>query len=104
MGALATICDTATTVQAIDEAPKIEVKAYPNPAINQVTIEWLETEENNSSIRILIYNSLGQVVHQQRTTTNKVVLNTTNWTAGLYFYKLYQNNQEISTDKFTIIK
>lgn len=58
------VIQEGTQVLSINEAEKINiVKIYPNPTNGKLNVE-LESK-NNSSIRMLVYNTLGEVVYSE---------------------------------------
>lgn len=64
------------------------VNLYPNPAVDQITIEANKTELES----LLIYNSLGQALTQQvlileSNSTNKCSIDLSNLEIGVYFLK-----------------
>ncbi len=69
---------------------------YPNPFNYSFTINW----ENNSLIKetvINVYNTLGELVHTETTTENKLSIDSRNWKNGTYFVKV--NNKVIKMIK-----
>ncbi len=70
---------------------------YPNPSTG---IFKIETELDNCSI--IIYNSLGQKIHEQKLTkgNTEIILRDLNF--GLFNYTVLQNEQIIKTGKITI--
>lgn len=73
----------------------IGIKAYPNPAQMEVTLEIDNPEENEG--RITIYSSVGVVMYNRNTNIDnhqKLIIDTSNWANGTYFVKLNAGNQE----------
>ena len=87
-----TINYTETLTAGIYELNDNNVQIFPNPFMNELTIDV-----NNSEIHYQLLNSLGQVVSegdiQQKTTISTTQLN-----AGIYLLKL-ENNQGIHLQK-----
>lgn len=57
---------------------------YPNPFSNSLIVSW----ENNSpdKLRIIeVYNTLGELIYTEKTTDNKVSIDSGNWKNGTYF-------------------
>jgi hypothetical protein len=52
-------------VQEVEEGVNQIARLYPNPATNQVTLEWMNVEGTTSTSKIMVYNALGQVVYQK---------------------------------------
>jgi len=103
MGALTTLCDTATAVQAIDEAPKIEIKVYPNPANQQFRVEWTEQEFDKGEFVLL--DAQGKIIHQQNITKNilQVDVSTSNLPTGIYLCKI-QLDDTLFTEKIIVAR
>ena len=59
-----------------------QLVAYPNPCINQITIENMENNE------LQVLNIYGQVIESYTIDSNNYVLNTQNWTLGVYMLKI----------------
>jgi len=76
---------------------------YPNPATKQITLEWTNHQSSYSS-KTMIYNTLGQVVYQKLVRDNSLNINTQDWNPGIYICKLYQDEENIFTEKFVVIK
>lgn len=61
---------------------------YPNPAVSNINFE------NRNSIngaKILIQNSLGQVMHCAELTAGENAVDLTKYATGTYFYEIYNN-------------
>ena len=72
-------CDSL--VSTMDHISRYDLNVFPNPAQDQITIEWNGPEE----VEIAIYNVLGQPVSSYSTYGGRMYLNTTNWVAGFHF-------------------
>jgi len=89
---------------SINKIEPSNILLYPNPAINQVTLEWTNSEETTPTSKVVIYNALGQVVYQKLASGNSLNINTQDWNPGMYICKLYQKEENIFTEKFVVIK
>jgi PKD repeat protein len=73
------------------------ISIYPNPAENEVTIEYKTDSPNLTSIQIL--DVLGKVHSRElinsQAGNNMVVLSTNNLSSGVYLVKIYLNGKEI---------
>jgi hypothetical protein len=94
--------DTATGIK--EEKEKKQIKLYPNPAKEQITIEFNSRIKKNTFFEL--YDVLGNKVmsRQLPSNNNKTNVSTKNLTDGIYSYKIVVNNKVISTDKLIIIK
>lgn len=79
---------------------------YPNPASTSGTIEVVLIE--NAKMEIVVMNAVGQTVTTKTVEgfagSNKVDVNTSNLTSGLYFYQVKVANSKAVTQKFVVEK
>ncbi|TNE53432.1 MAG: T9SS type A sorting domain-containing protein [Bacteroidetes bacterium] len=87
--------DSLTCVNSvgIDDTPfnQNTFNVYPNPATNQITVENLQLGD---AYQILIYNSLGQLLHSEKevqAANNKIDINT--FSNGLLLINIKSENQ-----------
>jgi agmatine/peptidylarginine deiminase len=78
--------------------------AHPNPATNQLTINFYAMEANQAEISI--YDITGKKCFTEKTNArnglNAVSLNVADWQSGMYFYSYHLNGQLISTRKLIV--
>jgi hypothetical protein len=77
-------------------------KAYPSPAVSDITIEYnlYKASEGN----ITITNAVGQVVNSQKiapSTNGKATFSVSNLTNGVYFYTVSADGEKI-TRRFVV--
>lgn len=82
-----------------------DINLYPNPASNQVTIDYSLTQLTNLSFEV--YNLIGENVHslmpqQLSAGEYRTHLNTTTYPAGVYFLHVKDGNHTVKTMKFVI--
>ena len=70
-------------------APLADVVVYPNPASTDVTFEFTSTNED---VQVQIFDLLGNRVFDNTYSNKLVTINTSNFTNGLYTYKLATAN------------
>ena len=72
-------CDSLTATMG----PRVDYKlnVYPNPASNELTIEWSGPEK----VEIAVYNVLGQPQTSFETYGGRTFVNTTEWLPGFHF-------------------
>jgi hypothetical protein len=76
------------------------VKAYPNPANNNFTIDT-ELEDAKT---VVIYDMLGNVVEKFELQNKIVVIDTRKFAPGMYLYTLFnEKNQSMFTDQLSIV-
>lgn len=87
---------TGLVESGVEEA---QLKVYPNPANQQITLEFDHPVRDNCVLTI--YDSHGQLVLLLTTiTTTKIELQRQNLKSGLYFYSLQSDGQAATTGKF----
>ena len=72
-------CDSLTST--MDPIPSYQLNVYPNPTVDQLTIEWNGPER----VEIAVYDALGKPVDRYETYGGRTFLNTSAWTDGFYF-------------------
>ena len=78
-----------TTTQLSENYNTHHIRYYPNPTNGQLIIE---NESKFEDVRVLIYNSLGQAIFNQKyPATNHLKLNI-NGPSGVYFIELYDKS------------
>lgn len=79
------------TAQVIEEK-SVELNLYPNPAINNVTLEWDESLEIN---QVSIYNADGKLVKEVSVSTQgNLTVDVNDLTDGIYLLRTDANNVE----------
>ena len=77
--------------QLIEEAP-VELKLYPNPAVNNITLEWNESLEINE---VSIYNADGKLVKEVTVNAQgNLTIDVNDLTDGIYLLRTNANNVE----------
>jgi len=65
-------------------------RAYPNPASNQITIEY--DLKFDTDVWIMVYNPLGEVIYSTKSQTNagfqKYIIDVTQFNRGIYFFNV----------------
>ena len=83
--------DTCSTPQGVTEIQNEDaIIIYPNPVSESITIS-INTRQNFSA-QIILYNTLGEKIIQQKITSPKTEINLSNLPSGIYFL-------EVSTTK-----
>ena len=81
---------------------KQSIQVYPNPANEKVTFK-LNTRTLNSKTDIVIFNSLGQAVHQiNDISSNEVKWNIGATNEGIYYYKVLSDGALTFTGKIIV--
>ena len=72
------------------------INIYPNPAKDVLTIETVGGKQ------LLIIDNLGKTVYQLKVNSEKLIVNTKQFTKGIYIIKLTMNNGDIKTEKLIV--
>lgn len=94
------------SVTSVQEATLIEgVKLFPNPAQNMATITVTAAETSVATVKVLdMAGRTIQVINANMVVgENKVILNTDEYTNGVYFVEVASNNQTV-TERLVIQK
>ena len=80
---------TGLPTNLISEDESFEI--YPNPTNDVFTIR------SNAKIGslVVIYNTMGQIVYQSAVSSNKQVINSSNWVPGVYIVELGARKQRV---------
>lgn len=70
---------------------KMNVKFFPNPVNNFLTIEM-----NQRADKLEVYNILGQVIFTKDTTGFSEKLDTQNWSSGIYLVSVFFENEKLT--------
>lgn len=75
---------------------------YPNPFSTQTTIKYFLQEDGNTNF--IVYDAAGKIVRHQllENKQGEVVLNANDFSKGIYFYTIEQNNKAITTKRLLI--
>lgn len=85
---------------SIEEINNYKVSVYPNPVQNQLNFEL-----NTSNFSVKIIDVTGKTISNSSTLSNKLKVNTTSLNNGIYFYSVFNNNDEmITSNKFVVAK
>jgi hypothetical protein len=84
---------------------KNQLKAYPNPANDFVTVEF-DLDDNLSGANLIIINKEGKVVYSNNISNshNFMIINTSHLKSGLYNIILQNGNLRLKTITLTLIK
>jgi len=91
---------TKAVTTEIDSSPALnEIKIYPNPATDHITIE---SSQDLTIGSIAIYNIKGQKLIEQSIKAGNTDLDTHNFAKGVYIMKISSNNQQLEQRKLII--
>ncbi len=87
----------------IEEANPIVSYFFPNPFIDQSTLEILNSNLQLETLQIKIYNSIGKEIYPVIFRTSQgFSVHGDNFSSGIYFYSVLQNHIPISKGKFIV--
>lgn len=79
------------------------LRSFPNPATTVINFSFQKEFEKGYSIQV--YNFLGRKMSEQAISAEQVSINLTDFTRGVYIYKLFdKNGRLVETGKFTVSK
>ena len=70
---------------------------YPNPFNEKITLNF--SNNNDIEYKLTLYNSQGDLVLQELTSTNKIEIDTPNLSLGMYLLKLSDSKGQFTTQK-----
>lgn len=77
---------------------KESIHVFPNPAKDQLQIEWLREQNSHSQVQIVIYNLLGNITYlrklEARGTSTQWLVDCSQWVAGTYFVHVRTDAQQ----------
>jgi len=93
-------CDTLYNVSSIIKYSNYNVKIYPNPVNTISTLEWEGI--NNVNCTLFVYNYLGELIKTVTTNSQAIEIRKSDFTNGIYFYRLTSNREQIGIGQFEI--
>jgi hypothetical protein len=84
-----------------EEPIQKSLEIYPNPAASSINFQFNNTEAIASSV--YVYDQLGRLADKVITNTNIIQISKGNKPAGIYYYRLLQYDQLISSGKIEFV-
>lgn len=78
------------------------VKIYPNPASEKLMVET--GIDSYRDVQISIYNLQGQQIFSKTITQQKMLLDITSLSRGVYFYEVKNGNNNVERGKFSVVR
>jgi photosystem II stability/assembly factor-like uncharacterized protein len=91
---------TVTGSPSINDVTNVSVNVYPNPFTSQVIFSF-DNQINNASIKIFDVQGK-EVMSKENVSGRQVIVERGNLNAGLYFYSITKDNQNIATGKLIV--
>lgn len=85
-------------------AAHVSLNAFPNPASDNVTLTYQLPQGNMTPSYLVVKNLIGNIVMTEAMpqNSNKMMINVSELTSGVYFYSIEQNNRAILTKKLIV--
>ena len=83
----------------INENNRTDIKVYPVPATETVTIEW---SQESPIERIEVYDAMGRKVGVFETSETNLDIDISNWAEGLYLTRLFGENGNVSVKQIIV--
>jgi hypothetical protein len=77
-----------------------KIKIYPNPVIDDFTIDFSELQNKKFSVEI--FNLFGKKVYNSTTTNKKVMFDSNQLKKGIYIIRVFGDNKDIYVNKIII--
>ncbi len=77
----------------LNELSEREMVVYPNPNSGEFTVEFRNFEDE---IRVMLFNSIGQILHEVLTTEREIRMNVPNASSGMYFLKAVNDGKQFN--------
>lgn len=81
----------------VDNDSENGITLYPNPATHTIT---LQANGNKRMTEVAIYDATGRVLFRQKAAADKVDINVSNWTSGIYVVRIISEDS-IAVKKFS---
>lgn len=83
---------------------EVSLNAYPNPASDNVTIAYQLPQGNMAPAYLVVKNLIGKTVMTvpMPQASEKMMINVSELTAGVYFYSIEQNSRALMTKKMIV--
>lgn len=87
----------------VSMAVATKMRAYPNPASENVTIEYAYTGSSNT-VNLVIKNLVGTTLYTKRLDVNgnKVKVDVSEYSSGIYFYSIEADGRPLVTKKLLV--
>jgi flagellar motor protein MotB len=81
---------------------RTELINYPNPARTSTTIE-VRSDRDYDGASIRVHSTNGKIIEEQSLAGTKVTFDTSDWDAGIYFYSLYSNGEQVTSSRLVVV-
>jgi hypothetical protein len=90
----------------IDKEPEKDLRLYPNPAYDYITVSCNLDQYVQSGYKLQLYNALGQLLYERALSNDnsEMLIPLGEYPAGNYHFILVGDGQHLANEKFTIIR
>lgn len=92
-------CYDSTTVTSIQRESNNQIKVFPNPANDLVTLSNLKAND-----KVVLYNIIGEVQTIQNALNNSTTIDLSSFTSGIYFIEVFSTNKTNFYQKIVITR
>ncbi|MEO8151311.1 MAG: T9SS type A sorting domain-containing protein [Bacteroidia bacterium] len=99
-----TTSNTISLIASNNDIAKTEnnLIVYPNPANNNIVFKLKDSHQKITAIKIT--NALGQIMFNEKKSSNFLNIALNNWNQGLYFYQIISDKHEYFSGTFAVSK
>ena len=94
------VLDNCSVTGVSEIRSDLHTLVYPNPCNGLFTMQIGETQHKIDNIEIC--NLIGEIVYSEKSKGSNILIDLSNKSKGLYFYKILSNNQVIATGKIVV--
>ena len=101
---LQVLFDTWLVWTGVEDKPFVQpnrAKVFPNPADDQITFE-IKTSSEIDKLNIQVLSITGQLIEEFEYSGEAVILNTSDYLAGIYLYRVYDKDRILDAGKFSV--
>jgi hypothetical protein len=93
--------DVPSPQQYLAQKQKVHILASPNPALEEIKLEF-ENTENHQQMTLRITSILGQQVYEQpmQKAQSEQIIMLKNWQEGLYLVQVIANGKVVGLSRF----
>lgn len=73
--------------------PQASLKVFPNPNKGQFTIQL---ENMDSQVQLMIFNAVGTLIHQVKTSDESLIIDLSNAQRGIYFVRAFNETEQFT--------
>ncbi|MDD4213787.1 MAG: T9SS type A sorting domain-containing protein [Bacteroidales bacterium] len=99
------VIDCSSSINTINDNADMQIKLYPNPAKDQLSISYTNTENITDELLFEVYDLPGKKLITNYITANQqLTISTRELGQGIYLYRFVKNNNIVKAGKLVIIK